>query len=128
MNSEWVREIQQRCTSVAIPFFFKHWGGANKEATGRELEGRMWNEMPTPRIRQRKSSRVLFPAEGLVLRPGFPAAQIAISPGRSEEIIPARRFQGLQSYRRSETESFMGESFMGKNLLDKQPIVHYLGN
>jgi protein gp37 len=27
-------------------FFFKQWGGVNKKKTGRELQGRTWDEMP----------------------------------------------------------------------------------
>jgi len=26
--------------------FFKQWGGFNKKKAGRELEGRVWDEMP----------------------------------------------------------------------------------
>jgi protein gp37 len=29
-----------------VPFFFKQWGGKNKKKTGRELEGRTWDQMP----------------------------------------------------------------------------------
>jgi protein gp37 len=29
-----------------VRFFFKQWGGVFKKRTGRELEGRTWNEMP----------------------------------------------------------------------------------
>jgi len=29
-----------------VPFFFKQWGGVNKKKTGRELQGRTWDEMP----------------------------------------------------------------------------------
>ncbi|HYV35778.1 MAG TPA: DUF5131 family protein [Gemmataceae bacterium] len=27
-------------------FFFKQWGGRNKKAAGRMLDGRTWDEMP----------------------------------------------------------------------------------
>jgi protein gp37 len=29
-----------------VPFFFKQWGGTRKKKSGRELEGRTWDEMP----------------------------------------------------------------------------------
>jgi protein gp37 len=29
-----------------VAFFFKQWGGTNKKKTGRELEGRTWDEIP----------------------------------------------------------------------------------
>jgi len=46
MSSEWVTEIRDQCVSAEVPFFFKQWGGVNKSRTGRELEGRTWDEMP----------------------------------------------------------------------------------
>jgi len=49
MEAEWVRDIRERCTALAVPFFFKQWGGVNKKRTGRELDGRTWDEMPTNR-------------------------------------------------------------------------------
>ena len=32
-----------------VAFFFKQWGGRTAKACGRELDGRTWDEMPTPR-------------------------------------------------------------------------------
>jgi len=29
-----------------VPFFFKQWGGHNKNAAGRVLEGRTWDQLP----------------------------------------------------------------------------------
>lgn len=29
-----------------VPFFFKQWGGVQKHRTGRELQGRTFDEMP----------------------------------------------------------------------------------
>jgi protein gp37 len=51
MRSEWVCDIRDRCKNLGVPFFFKQWGGARKDITGRVLEGRMWNEMPCPQLR-----------------------------------------------------------------------------
>jgi len=46
MQPEWVRQIRERCLAHGVPFFFKQWGGVNKKKTGRELDGRVWDEMP----------------------------------------------------------------------------------
>lgn len=46
MKEEWVLDIRDRCRNEKVPFFFKQWGGQNKKATGRLLEGRTWDEMP----------------------------------------------------------------------------------
>lgn len=48
MNAEWVREVRGRCRADGIAFFFKQWGGVNKKAAGRVLDGRRWEEYPTP--------------------------------------------------------------------------------
>jgi protein gp37 len=47
MQPEWVTDIRDRCLAEEIPFFFKQWGGVNKKAKGRSLEGRQWDEMPS---------------------------------------------------------------------------------
>lgn len=49
MQAVWVTEIRDQCRRAGVPFFFKQWGGPNKKRTGRELEGRLWSEMPAPR-------------------------------------------------------------------------------
>lgn len=46
MLPEWVRHIRERCMTACVPFFFKQWGGVDKRAAGRLLEGRTWDEMP----------------------------------------------------------------------------------
>jgi protein gp37 len=46
MEPDWVRAIRDRCVARDVPFFFKQWGGTNKKATGRLLDGRAWNQMP----------------------------------------------------------------------------------
>lgn len=47
MRKEWVLQIKEACQFGDVPFFFKQWGGVNKKASGRRLEGRLWNQMPT---------------------------------------------------------------------------------
>ncbi len=74
MNPDWVRSIRDQCQAADTPFFFKGWGAwapnclcdtreahrtierpegnrgvmfrCGKKATGRELDGRIWNEVP----------------------------------------------------------------------------------
>jgi len=47
MNKEWVIDIRNQCRTAGVAFFFKQWGGFNKKKTGRILEGKTWNEMPS---------------------------------------------------------------------------------
>lgn len=46
IDPEWVTEIRDRCIRFGVAFFFKQWGGAQKCRTGRELDGRTWDQMP----------------------------------------------------------------------------------
>jgi protein gp37 len=47
MDRSWVEEIRRNCASQDVAFFFKQWGGRNKKATGRDLNGRTWDEYPS---------------------------------------------------------------------------------
>jgi protein gp37 len=46
MPAAWVRDVRDRCTAAGIAFFFKQW---HKGGTGRELDGRTWDEIPNDR-------------------------------------------------------------------------------
>lgn len=46
MSGTWVREIRDICRRDGVAFFFKQWGGVNKAAAGRLLDGKTWEEMP----------------------------------------------------------------------------------
>jgi protein gp37 len=46
MKPEWVDEIEFMCRRSGTAFFFKQWGGKNKKAAGRTLNGRTYDEMP----------------------------------------------------------------------------------
>ena len=50
MKPEWVDEIEAMCRSSGTAFFFKQWGGKNKKAAGRMLNGRTYDEMPELRL------------------------------------------------------------------------------
>lgn len=47
MEPDWVLDIQNQCEKADVAFFFKQWGGKNKKAAGRILNGRTYNEMPS---------------------------------------------------------------------------------
>jgi len=49
-NPEWVRSLRDRCVEQGVAFFFKQWGGFRPKSGGRELDGRMWDELPSQRI------------------------------------------------------------------------------
>jgi protein gp37 len=46
VDTGWVLEIRDQCLDAGVLFFFKQWGGTRKKKSGRELEGRTWDEMP----------------------------------------------------------------------------------
>ena len=46
LKAGWVTSIQEQCRDAAVPFFFKQWGGVQKNRAGRELNGRTWDEFP----------------------------------------------------------------------------------
>lgn len=46
MEVDWVRDVRDRCRRSRIAFFFKQWHKGN---TGRQLDGRTWDEMPPRR-------------------------------------------------------------------------------
>lgn len=47
MQAEWVIRIKEQCESQRVLFFFKQWGGVRKAKTGRQLDGRTYDAMPT---------------------------------------------------------------------------------
>ncbi|MBA9074162.1 protein gp37 [Flavobacterium gossypii] len=46
MDPDWVLDIHDQCKKAKVAFFFKQWGGKNKKASGRLLNGKFYNEMP----------------------------------------------------------------------------------
>jgi protein gp37 len=46
MKKEWVLDIRDQCQRADVSFFFKQWGGRNKKAAGRELEGEVYDGFP----------------------------------------------------------------------------------
>lgn len=47
MNPLWVTEIEKNCRTEGVAFFFKQWGGPRKDRTGRLLNDRTYDEMPS---------------------------------------------------------------------------------
>ncbi len=46
MRKTWVQSIRKQCRSHGVPFFFKQWGGVRKKRNGRDLDGRLYDELP----------------------------------------------------------------------------------
>ena len=46
MKQAWVESIRHQCDQSQVAFFFKQWGGVRKDRTGRELDGRTYDDMP----------------------------------------------------------------------------------
>lgn len=46
VKPEWVRSIRDLCVESRVAFHFKQWGGVNKKAAGRVLDGRTWDDFP----------------------------------------------------------------------------------
>jgi protein gp37 len=42
----WVQDLLHQCKEQNVAFFFKQWGGTNKKAAGRYLNGRTYDELP----------------------------------------------------------------------------------
>jgi len=51
IDPEWVQDIKDQCQASDVAFFFKQWGGRNKKAAGRELDGRHHDDLPRPKRR-----------------------------------------------------------------------------
>jgi protein gp37 len=46
MDPQWARDLRDRCVAAGVAFHFKQWGGRDKKAAGRILDGRTWDEYP----------------------------------------------------------------------------------
>lgn len=46
MDGDWVRDLRDQCVRAKVAFFFKQWGGARKDLTGRLLDGLTFDEFP----------------------------------------------------------------------------------
>lgn len=48
VEEAWVTGVRDICLEAQVAFFFKQWGGRTPKASGRELQGRTWDQMPEP--------------------------------------------------------------------------------
>ncbi|MDI5887669.1 DUF5131 family protein [Flavobacterium yafengii] len=46
MEADWATDIMEQCEKADVRFFFKQWGGTNKKKTGREINGKTYDDMP----------------------------------------------------------------------------------
>jgi protein gp37 len=51
VRSSWLRELRDRCEAEGVAYFFKQWGGRTSKSGGRLLDGRTWDQLPTPKVR-----------------------------------------------------------------------------
>lgn len=52
MDKAWVIDIRDQCDQANVSFFFKQWGGRNKKAAGRQLEGTLHDGFPEDALLQ----------------------------------------------------------------------------
>jgi protein gp37 len=50
-DPDWIRGVRDQCLRDGVAFFHKQWGGRTPKASGRELDGRTWDQYPTPAAR-----------------------------------------------------------------------------
>ena len=46
LHPDWVADVRDQCQRAGVAFFFKQWGGVQKNRHGRELDGRTRDQMP----------------------------------------------------------------------------------
>ena len=88
MSPDWVREIRDSCVEKGVPFFFKQWGGTRKKRTGRILDGRTCDEMPTPVLRWRPSGSPRFTDSGTMVLSVTPKPSGSTAEGRQPGTVP----------------------------------------
>ena len=53
---QWVRDIRDQCVNKHVAFHFKQWGGVNKKKSGRLLDERTWDELPSKIVEVKNNS------------------------------------------------------------------------
>jgi protein gp37 len=48
MDLDWVRSLRDQCQGAGLALFHKQQGGRTPKAGGREIDGRTWDEFPSP--------------------------------------------------------------------------------
>lgn len=49
MDEAWALDLRDQCAEADVAFFFKQWGGRTSKSGGRELDGALYDAMPTLR-------------------------------------------------------------------------------
>ncbi len=69
LREEWVVDVRDACHASGVPFFFKQWGGVRKGKSGRMLQGKTCDEVPTrsdrpmPGLKERRALIAEFERE-----------------------------------------------------------------
>jgi protein gp37 len=50
MEAAWVKSLRDQANRRGTAYHFKQWGGVDKKATGRVLDGRTWDEIPARQL------------------------------------------------------------------------------
>ena len=58
MHEQWVLSLRDQCLAQNVAFFFKQWGGVRKSKTGRQLQGRTYDDRPTTEPVKPSSRRI----------------------------------------------------------------------
>ena len=64
MQESWVQKIRVECEAANVAFLFKQWGGVDKHATGRQLNGRTFDALPTERVTRMSNEKADLPPTG----------------------------------------------------------------
>jgi protein gp37 len=58
IDPAWVRDLRDRCEVRSVAFFFKQWGGVTAKAGGRELDARVWDQLPVGSMGSKSGCRL----------------------------------------------------------------------
>ena len=84
VDPQWVRSSRDQCVAAGVPFFFKQFGGTRKKKTGKELDGRTWQEKPAfvaapvPGRDERRRQKAEIETEVARLFPGYSKGPIPV--------------------------------------------------
>jgi len=64
LDPAWALSVRDQCVENKVPFFFKQWGGRDKKAAGKILEGRTWRQFPKSPFRKNRRRKLIAAAVG----------------------------------------------------------------
>lgn len=59
IDPAWVRAVRDACLAHGTAYFHKQWGGTRPKTNGRDLDGRTWDQLPSPDASRRISKAAL---------------------------------------------------------------------